>query len=78
MKQTIFETRQKADELMKQAIAIWKQSNRDDELEGLENDPVFGLLLTAFAHQALQMENELEESRNQKNNEPPEENSVEE
>ena len=35
MKQTIFETRQKADELMKQAIAIWKQSNRDDELEGL-------------------------------------------
>ena len=63
MKQTIFETRQKADELMKQAIAIWKQSNRDDELEGLENDPVFGLLLTAFAHQALQMENELEHLR---------------
>ena len=40
MKQTIFETRQRADELMREAINIWRQSDMNDFLEGLETDPV--------------------------------------
>lgn len=51
MKQTIFEIRQQAEELLKEAISIWRQSNQNDQLEGIENDPVFTLLLTALAYQ---------------------------
>lgn len=51
MKQTIFETRQRADELMREAINIWRQSDMNDFLEGLETDPVLQLMLTALAYQ---------------------------
>ena len=51
MKQTIFETRQRADELLREAINIWRQSDMNDSLEGLENDPMFSILLTAMAYQ---------------------------
>lgn len=51
MKQTIFEIRQQAEELLKEAISIWRQSNHNDQLEGIENDPVFSLILTALAYQ---------------------------
>ena len=51
MKQTIFETRQRADELMREAINIWRQSAQSDFLEGLENDPVMSLIMTALAYQ---------------------------
>ena len=51
MKQTIFETRQRADELMREAINIWRQSDMNDFLEGLETDPVLSLMLTALAYQ---------------------------
>ena len=51
MKQTIFETRQKADELLREAINIWRQSDMNDFLEGLESDPVISLMLTALAYQ---------------------------
>ena len=51
MKQTIFETRQRAEELMNEAINIWRQSDMNDFLEGLETDPVLALMLTALAYQ---------------------------
>ena len=51
MKQTIFETRQRADELMREAINIWRQSDMHDVLEGLETEPVLSLMLTALAYQ---------------------------
>ena len=33
MKQTIFETRQRAEELLLEAINIWRQSDDNDKLE---------------------------------------------
>lgn len=51
MKLTTFEIRQQTEELLKEAITIWRQSNQNDQLEGIENDPVFSLILTALAYQ---------------------------
>ncbi len=60
MKQTIFETRQRAEELLQKAIEIWRKSEHSDNLEGIEKDPVFSLLLTALAYQANETENDIE------------------
>ncbi len=60
MKQTIFEIRQQAEELIKEAIAIWKQSNQNDMLEGIEEDPVFSLMLTALAYQLNDIDADIE------------------
>lgn len=60
MKQTILETRQRAKELLSQAIAIWRQSDQSDYLEGLEDDPVFSLLMMAIAYQGNEIDNEIE------------------
>ena len=61
MKQTIFENRQRADELIQEAIRIWRESDHPDQLEGIEQDPVFSLLMTALAYQSNELENELEQ-----------------
>ena len=45
MKQTVFETRQRANEIQKETLAIWRQSDQSDYLEGIENDPIFSLLM---------------------------------
>ena len=60
MKQTIFETRQRADELMREAINIWRQSAQSDFLEGLEDDPVMSLIMTALAYQMKETVSEYE------------------
>ena len=60
MKQTIFETRQKAEELLREAIKIWRQSDDNDKLEGLENDPVLRLMITALAYQVNESISDLE------------------
>ena len=52
MKQTIFETRQRASEILKETIAIWRQSDQSDYLEGIEDDPIFSLLIMALAYRA--------------------------
>ncbi|MDR1881996.1 MAG: hypothetical protein LBR26_04345 [Prevotella sp.] len=64
MKQTIFETRQRADELMKEVLSIWQKSDRSEELENLENDPVLSLLITAFAYLQNETDNEIERLKN--------------
>ena len=60
MKQTIFETRQRAEELIHEAINIWRQSDMNDSLEGLEKDPVFSLLMTALAYQMNELVTDME------------------
>lgn len=60
MAYSIFETRQRAEDMLSEALAIWRQSSHADSLEGLEKDPVFGLLMSAVAYQANEIDNELE------------------
>ncbi len=60
MKQTIFEIRQQAEELIKEAVAIWRQSNQNDMLEDIETDPVFSLMLTALAYQLNNIDSDIE------------------
>ena len=63
MKQTIFENRQKAEELMHEAIRIWRESDHPDQLEGIEQDPVFSLLMTALAYQSNETESSLDQMK---------------
>ena len=60
MKQTIFETKQRAEELLREAFNMWRQSDDNDKLEGLENDPVLKLMITALAYQANENASDLE------------------
>ena len=60
MKQILFETRQKADELLKEALSVWRQSDQADFLEGIEKDPVFSLLMMALAYQSNEVDGEIE------------------
>ena len=61
MRQNIFNTRQRADEIIKEAVAIWQHSFNSEQLEGIEQDPVFSLFLTALAYQANEIDNEVEQ-----------------
>ena len=60
MKQEIFDTRQRATELLNKSISIWRQSDHADKLEGVERDPVFALLVTALAYQANETDSDIE------------------
>ena len=61
MKQTIFDVRQRTEDLLTKALAIWRQSDQSEYLEGLESDPVFRLLLTALAYQSNELDGEIEQ-----------------
>lgn len=61
MRQTIFNTRQRAEEIIKEAVAIWEHGFNSEQLEGIEQDPVFSLFLTALAYQANEIDNEIEQ-----------------
>ena len=63
MRQTIFENKQRADELIQEALRIWRGSDHPDQLEGIEQDPVFSLLMTALAYQSNELENDLEQMK---------------
>ena len=63
MIQTIFETKQRAKELLQKAIEIWRSSDQNDHLEGIEDDPVFSLLITALAYQANETEAEIDQMK---------------
>jgi hypothetical protein len=60
MKQTIFETKQRAEELLREAINVWRHSDDNDKLEGLENDPILKLMITALAYQTNESISDLE------------------
>lgn len=61
MRQTIFNTRQRAEEIIKEAVTIWERGFNSEQLEGIEQDPVFSLFLTALAYQANEIDNEVEQ-----------------
>lgn len=60
MNQKIFETQQRADELLREAVSIWRQSLQSDYLQDIEKDPVFSLLTTAMAYQTNAFDAEVE------------------
>ena len=60
MNQKIFETHQKADELLQEALYIWRNSSQSDYLEGIEDDPILSLLMSAIAYQENSFDSELE------------------
>ena len=60
MKQTQFEIRQRCEQMIQQATALWKRSAFSEQLEELGKDPVFMLLMTALAYQAGEMDGEIE------------------
>ena len=60
MIQKIFATQQMAAELLKEAIAIWRQGNHSDNWEGIEKDPVVSLLMTALAYQDYSSNRDME------------------
>ena len=60
MKNTVFTTRLRAEEIIKEAISVWKQSFQSEKLEGIADDPVFSLFITALAYQANEMDVEIE------------------
>ena len=59
MRQKLFATGQMAKDLQKEAMAIYRQSNNEEYFEGMENDPVISLLMTALAYQEYAADNEL-------------------
>lgn len=65
MKQTTFDTKQKAEALMQKAMFIWQQTEHSEYLEGLENDPVFVLLMNALAYQSNEINAEIEQIKSE-------------
>ncbi|MCQ2143958.1 MAG: hypothetical protein MJY56_07820, partial [Bacteroidales bacterium] len=65
MDQKTIDTRQRAEELLNDAVRIWRQSNRNEYLEGLESDPVFALMMTAVACQANETDDEIARMKNE-------------
>ena len=60
MNQKIFDTRQRVEELISEAMAVWKQSNYSEYFEELAKDPVFSLLVSAVAYQENEVRDEIE------------------
>lgn len=60
MKQNIFETRQRAQELLEEAVNLWRQSPQSEILENLGKDPVMMLMMSALAYQANETDNDIE------------------
>ncbi len=63
MDQLLFETNNRADELLKSAIEVWRANHNIDQVEGIESDPIFRLLLMALAYQGEELRSEWARSR---------------
>ncbi|HBJ76896.1 MAG TPA: hypothetical protein DDY68_03565 [Porphyromonadaceae bacterium] len=61
----IFKTRQIADDLIKQVLSIWNRSDQKENLEGIEEDPVFRLLVMALAFQFNEIDNDISRLKNE-------------
>ncbi|MCQ2150006.1 MAG: hypothetical protein MJY45_06645 [Bacteroidales bacterium] len=59
MNQKAFDTRQRAETLLADAVSTWQRGNYSDQLEGLKNDPAFLLLVSAIAFQANELDNDI-------------------
>lgn len=60
MKQNTFETRQRAQELLDEAVKIWSKSPYSEQFESLAKDPVMMLLFSALAWQHNEADSDLE------------------
>ncbi len=65
MRKKLFATAEMAKELQKEAIAIWRMGSNEEYFEGVENDPVVSLLITALAYQEYTADNELSRLKNE-------------
>ena len=65
MRKKIFATGEMAKELQKEAMAIWRMGSNEENFEGMENDPVVSLLMTALAYQEYTADNELSRLKNE-------------
>lgn len=65
MRKKIFATGEMAKELQKEAMAIWRMGSNEENFEGMENDPVISLLMTALAYQEYTADNELSRLKNE-------------
>lgn len=65
MRKKLFATAEIAKELQKEAIAIWRMGSNEEYFEGVENDPVVSLLITALAYQEYTADNELSRLKNE-------------
>jgi hypothetical protein len=65
MRKKIFATGEMAKELQKEAMAIWRMGSNEEYFEGMENDPVISLLMTALAYQEYSADNELSRLKNE-------------
>lgn len=61
MKHNIFETRQRTEELLGEAMKIWKDSDKAEYLENLKDDPVFLMLFSTLAYQANEFDSAMEQ-----------------
>lgn len=55
MERLHFEIRDRAEELLKAAIEVWRANYKLEDIEGIEKDPVFMLFLIALAYQEGEM-----------------------
>jgi len=65
----LLEIKQRSASLMRQAVLIWQTSNHAEDLEGLDSDPAFQLLMTALAYQFNEIDDDIEVARQQVINE---------
>ena len=65
MRKKIFATGEMTKELQKEAMAIWRMGSNEENFEGMENDPVVSLLMTALAYQEYTADNELSRLKNE-------------
>lgn len=63
MKLTQFETRERAEQMIRKATDLWQRSPQSEQLEELASDPVFTLMMTALAYQAGELDGEIERIR---------------
>ena len=63
MKQLHFEVKDRAEELLKAAMEVWRANYKLEDIEGIEKDPVFLLFLIALAYQEGEIRSGWDESK---------------
>ena len=59
MANSIFEIRQKVRELIERTAQIWQGTEYGEQLEGIENDPIVTLLLSAVSYQSALLQTDI-------------------
>ena len=64
MNHQLFEIKERADELLKIAQEVWNTNYNSDQIEGVEKDPIFQLIMMALAYQGEELRSEWESDKN--------------